>query len=43
MNKRILLLGFVALKVHVSSEFKGILMVLGGYNVVERGETLLKV
>ena len=31
-----------ALKVHVSNEFKAILTSLGGYNVVERGETLLK-
>ncbi|CAB4018817.1 atrial natriuretic peptide receptor 1-like, partial [Paramuricea clavata] len=31
-----------ALKVHISSEFQANLMTLGGYNVVERGETLLK-
>ena len=34
---------FAALKVHISDEFKDILSSLGGYNIVERGETLLKV
>ena len=33
----------LALKIHISNEFKAILSILGGYNVVERGETLLKV
>ncbi|XP_028406591.1 receptor-type guanylate cyclase Gyc76C-like [Dendronephthya gigantea] len=31
-----------ALKVHISDDFKAILSILGGYNIVERGETLLK-
>jgi hypothetical protein len=44
MHKKLIpICSFVALKVHISSEFQAILMILGGYNVVERGETLLKV